>query len=258
MIFAQELKNALLDAEDVNIIVVNWEKGANPKFDYGQACANTRVVGAQLALLMEKLETYTGALPRNFHIMGHSLGAHIAGYAGERLSRLGRITASLLMHRTLGLDPAGPFFEGTEPAVRLDPSDALFVDAIHTDGDPILNLGWGTLQQMGHADFYPNGGRDQPGCPGNEETDGPWWKVTCSHGRACDLMIDSISNQNKPMIGHSCVDYDAYLAGECDICSGVGCAVLGMFSNVEEQATVSVKYYLKTKSEAPFSEEESV
>ena len=56
MIFAQELKNALLDAEDVNIIVVNWEKGANPKFDYGQACANTRVVGAQLALLMEKLE----------------------------------------------------------------------------------------------------------------------------------------------------------------------------------------------------------
>ena len=31
-----------------------------------------------------------------------------------------------------------------------------------------------------------------------------------------------------------------------------------MFSNVEEQATVSVKYYLKTKSDAPFSEEESV
>ena len=38
----------------------------------------------------------------------------------------------------LGLDPAEPFFEGTETIVRLDPSDADFVDVIHTDGKPIL------------------------------------------------------------------------------------------------------------------------
>lgn len=37
-----------------------------------------------------------------------------------------------------GLDPAEPSFEGTDPAVRLDPTDAAFVDVIHTDCGPIV------------------------------------------------------------------------------------------------------------------------
>ena len=32
-----------------------------------------------------------------------------------------------------GLDPAGPFFKTTHTLVRLDPTDAKFVDVIHTD-----------------------------------------------------------------------------------------------------------------------------
>ena len=33
-----------------------------------------------------------------------------------------------------GMDPAEPYFQNTDKVVRLDPSDALFVDVIHTDG----------------------------------------------------------------------------------------------------------------------------
>ncbi|CAF3908823.1 unnamed protein product, partial [Rotaria sp. Silwood1] len=83
------------------------------------------------------------------------LGAAVAGYAGHRISGLGRIT---------GLDPASPFFENTDPIVRLDPSDAKFVDIIHTDGSPTLLLGFGTLTQVGDVDFYPNGGMNQRSC----------------------------------------------------------------------------------------------
>ena len=40
-----------------------------------------------------------------------------------------------------GLDPAEPYFQYTDPAVRLDPTDATFVDVLHTDGESILALG---------------------------------------------------------------------------------------------------------------------
>ncbi len=70
-------------------------------------------------------------------MIGHSLGSHIAGYIGEtlrerRLGVLGRIT---------GLDPAEPLFQSMPEFVRLDPGDAEFVDAIHTDAKSILMFG---------------------------------------------------------------------------------------------------------------------
>ena len=70
-------------------------------------------------------------------MVGHSMGAHLASYIGSTLKdlglgKLGRIT---------GLDPAGPHFENADPRVRLDPEDALFVDAIHTDGVSVAEGG---------------------------------------------------------------------------------------------------------------------
>ena len=38
------------------------------------------------------------------------------------------------------LDAAGPLFEDYPETIRLDPSDAQFVDAIHTDGDEFYNV----------------------------------------------------------------------------------------------------------------------
>ena len=59
-----------------------------------------------------------------------------------------------------GLDPAGPYFGGRNAALHLDRSDAKYVDVIHTD------LGFaGTPLTVSDIDFFPNGGRTQPGCP---------------------------------------------------------------------------------------------
>lgn len=66
---------------------------------------------------------------------------------------------------SLGMDPAGPFFEGYDNRVRLNPTDAKFVDVIHSNAKPMTQGGAGMYAACGHVDFYPNGGREQPGCP---------------------------------------------------------------------------------------------
>ena len=62
------------------------------------------------------------------------------------------------------LDPAAPLFESYSELVRLDAGDAQFVDAIHTSADALVKGGLGVFKPLGHADFYPGGGRFQQGC----------------------------------------------------------------------------------------------
>ena len=71
----------------------------------------------------------------------------MAGFAGSRTyTKVSRIT---------GLDPAGPYFDGMSPLVRLDPTDADFVDIIHTDAEIFpLQFGAGIETSSGHVDFW--------------------------------------------------------------------------------------------------------
>lgn len=91
------MKTALLSREDCNVILVDWSQGA--KFPYGQAIGNARLVGAQTVELIKFLISSSSGSPgltKRFYIVGFSLGAHIAGYAGSYLlaqgMKLGRIT----------------------------------------------------------------------------------------------------------------------------------------------------------------------
>ena len=48
-----------------------------------------------------------------------------------------------------GLDPAGPLFEGYSPKVRLDKTDADYVDVIHSNGDSLIIGGLGAWEPIG-------------------------------------------------------------------------------------------------------------
>ena len=80
----------------------------------------------------------TQAKARDFHIIGFSLGAHVAGFAGKMIKSNGR---KRKIGRITGLDPANPGFNYDSPLVRLDKSDAKFVDIIHTDTKTVLVIG---------------------------------------------------------------------------------------------------------------------
>ncbi|KAM5277528.1 lipase member I [Hipposideros larvatus] len=146
----QNFRRILLIQDDINVIVVDWNRGATT-FIYNRAVKNARKVSAALSECIQRLLKH-GASLDNFHFIGTSLGAHISGFVGKKFhGQLGRIT---------GLDPAGPNFSGKPSNARLDYTDAKFVDVIHSDTDAL-----GIEEPLGHIDFYPNGGVEQPGCP---------------------------------------------------------------------------------------------
>ena len=143
------------------MILVDWRDGAT-KPDYFRSVANTRMVGKQIGMLIEQLDA-----ARRTHIIGFSLGAQIAGYAGLHLAQNPDSStgdACNKLHRITGLDPAGPLYEDEDIDLRLDATDACYVDVIHTNAHSWTTGGLGIIQTCGHDDFYPNGGASQPGC----------------------------------------------------------------------------------------------
>lgn len=179
---------------------------------YAHCTANTRVVGLEIGHFVNTLVRTWSLDPSNVHCIGHSLGAHACGYGGEQIDKMGRIT---------GLDPAGPYFTGTPDFVHLDPSDAVFVDNIHTDADPIWVLGFGTPEPMGNLDFYPNSGADQPGCDpssvikeilsrGEDIRDGARDIFACNHLRSIKFFQESLNSPDCQWIGQECQDYETF------------------------------------------------
>lgn len=90
--------------EDANVIFVDWEKGAAGPA-YALAAANTQLIGRQLAILITDMVALKGD-PARIHMIGFSLGAHVAGFAGKALKlldiRVGRITGDYILLRIIG------------------------------------------------------------------------------------------------------------------------------------------------------------
>ncbi|XP_037570554.2 pancreatic lipase-related protein 2-like [Dermacentor silvarum] len=180
--WVKDMARALLKVIGANVLLVDWRRGAAAPV-YSVAAANTPAVGAELSVVLQQLmqgNNDSGLVPHDVHIIGFSLGAHVAGFCGRHFlmhtgKRIGRITA---------LDPAGPLFEGTN--VSVSRGDAEFVDVIHTNMGLLDKFKLGLAASVGDVDFFPNGGSLQPGCH----------RLGCSHRRAHALMIESITNHH--------------------------------------------------------------
>ncbi|XP_033834325.1 lipase member H [Periophthalmus magnuspinnatus] len=229
----------LLEKKDMNLIVVDWNRGAT-NVNYIKAKENTLKTGENLTALVKVMQDY-GVSLHSIHMIGISLGAHIAGFVGANYnSTIGRITA---------LDPAGPLFTGSAPEDRLDPTDAQFVDVLHTDID-----GLGFRKPLGHIDFYPNGGTDQPGCPTTIFSGGEYFK--CDHQRSVFLYLESIKECK--IRAYPCTSYKDYLDGKCLNCEQfgpAGCPIFG-YDVIERKDILRemghTTTYFKTNPKIPF------
>lgn len=88
---------------------------------------------------MDLLVTF-GLNLRDVTIVGHSLGAHIAGRAAKQLKSPQKIGC------IIGLDPASVGFDYFDKEKRLADSDAEYVEIIHTDSKK-----FGFSKTLGHG-----------------------------------------------------------------------------------------------------------
>ncbi|KAK3917395.1 Pancreatic lipase-related protein 2 [Frankliniella fusca] len=169
---------------DVNFVAMDWAPLATFPW-YAQAVANSQVAGQALARFLEGL-VKDGVSPARTHVVGFSLGAEVAGFAGKNLTKSG-----IQLGRITGLDPAFPLFRWTREEGHLSSGDAAFVDVIHTDSGV-----YGVAFPIGDADFFPNGGARQPGCSVREQRARgemyPGGFSSCSHSRAWQLYAESV------------------------------------------------------------------
>jgi len=170
------------DYDEFNFIALDWRYVAKmqlPGNGYDAPADWTELAGVRAGkMLNAMMENGTLTNFDDVHIIGHSLGAHVAGTMARTLFNL---TGRNVTHIT-ALDPAGPkFVDDQDTPIALKITDALYIDAVHTDGGLarpfVLQAHMGNARDdMAHANFYMNGGQTQPDCP-------PTFGM-CSHQRA--------------------------------------------------------------------------
>lgn len=190
---------------NTNVCMVDWSRLSFAGYVLA-SLVNTKIVGYYVTQFIQGLVTNGGFKLADVTIAGHSLGGQISGYVGRNLNgQVGKI---------FGLDPAGPLF--TIPVVRppseiLDPTDAVFVQVIHTSSGLL-----GAQIKCGHQDFYPNKGVvPQVGCqwPGIGDRLFPE-AIVCAHFRAYEYFHYALNPANN-FSGIQCSSLAQYNSRSC-------------------------------------------
>ncbi|XP_011187982.1 phospholipase A1 VesT1.02-like [Zeugodacus cucurbitae] len=220
----KDIRAAWLGRGKYNVIIVDWERARS--VDYASSVLAVPKVGEKVASMINYLVDIHGMSLDETEVIGHSLGAHVAGYAGKNIK-------NGLLHAIVGLDPALPLFSYDKPNKRLNANDAHYVESIQTNGGEL-----GFLKPIGKGAFYPNGGKSQPGCP---------LDVTgaCSHARSCSYYAEAVAREDFPSM--RCGDYQEAVKDKCG--SSYSGVKMGAVTNAY---MVSGEYYVPVHSSSPY------
>ena len=94
MTWLQNIKNSFLREFDLNVITVDWSE-LSKNIVYPYAAFSTRYVGKKVAHLLRTIDM-TYKRTNHVHLIGHSLGAQVMGYAGMFLDgKVDRVTGTI-------------------------------------------------------------------------------------------------------------------------------------------------------------------
>jgi pancreatic triacylglycerol lipase len=188
-----QMRNAYLAIGDFNVITVDWSVGASSTL---HSTARNRIpeAGEVTAQFLRFMQNY-GLNLNNVYIIGHELGAHVAGFAGKHTNGA--------INTIFGTDPAGRSFNLENTEDRLAPGDAQYVETIVTSGGNI-----GLMGHSGHTSFFPNGGTSQPGC-------GIDFSSSCASERSNLFLAESIIQGMSRFFAMNCQSMQEINNGVC-------------------------------------------
>ncbi|XP_055916670.1 phospholipase A1 VesT1.02-like [Eupeodes corollae] len=223
-----EIRDALLSVGNYNVICVDWSDKAD-SYNYMSAKKAIPEIGQRIAYLIEFLRDEGLMRSKDLKVIGHSLGAHVAGYAGKLIE-------GEQINSIIGLDVAYPLFKYDNCDERLCSTDAVYVESIHTNGKLL-----GFIQPIGQAAFYPNGGRTQPGC-------GLDMIGTCSHSRAYLYYAEAIRQQ---FLGIKCDHWKDAVEKDCKLTGDP--SMVASFDDESNHMVLEGSFYSPINKKPPYS-----
>ncbi|XP_002071446.3 phospholipase A1 [Drosophila willistoni] len=217
---------------DTNFVILDASNFIDTLYTW--SALNTEAIGAYVAKALVKLNRHY--ITTRLHVIGHSLGAQIAGSTGRNYKAL---TGGEILTRITGLDPANPCFYDGNNLLGVRSGDARFVDIIHTNPGIL-----GTPRRQADADFFVQGlAPFKSGC-----AEAP---ITCSHNRAVDYFVETVypSNAND-FLGKRCTHY-------ADLLDGRNCrdaAIMGFAANYGKLGM----FYVDANGSEPYGKQASL
>ncbi|XP_013190744.1 lipase member H [Amyelois transitella] len=202
--------------------------------EYPALARAMRAVGKYAGDMIANLTSLdVGFNPKNFEILGYSIGGQTMGLIAKRYKAVTGVT----IDRLTGLDSFGICFRRSEPEDRLDRDDADFIVLVKTNIDA-----YGMAMAVGHVNFYVNGGENQAGLASWTTCD-EW----CSHSRAYKLWIAALENPHS-FIGVKCDSIQQARDNECFDNKPKVTNTMGVLTDRSKPGI----YYLSTTNIFPF------
>jgi hypothetical protein len=176
---------------------------------------------------------YNSAL---LNLIGNGLGAQLMARASRTIQ-----TDSSRRHvvgRLTGLDPLSLGTISVLQIGRISPSDAQWVETVHTDGTTI-----GDHESRGHVHFFVNGGSTQPMCTQTTTIA----RARCSHDMVMTYWAESVRSIPAIFPSLYCDNWTSFQTGLCNS------NLIANMGRSNSATNLRGAYFLRTNLQAPFS-----